>query len=60
MSNVSGFFKGVATGVAIGAAATMILDPLSDRERKQLVKKTEGVFKNIGSVIDTAVDMMRR
>lgn len=60
MSNISGFFKGMATGVAIGAAATMVLDPLSDRERKKLAKKTEGVFRNIGSVIDTAVDMMHK
>ena len=60
MSNVSGFLKGMATGLVVGAAATMVFDPISDRERKKLAKKTEGIFKNIGSVIDTAVDMARR
>ncbi|MBQ2670056.1 MAG: hypothetical protein IJG06_04790 [Clostridia bacterium] len=59
MSNVSGFLKGMATGLVVGAAATMVFDPISDRERKKLAKKTEGIFKNIGSVIDTAVDMAR-
>lgn len=59
MSNISGFLKGMATGLVVGAAATMVFDPISDRERKKLAKKTEGIFKNIGSVIDTAVDMAR-
>ena len=59
MSKVSGFFKGMATGLVVGATTAIILDPLNERERKRLAKKTEGVFKNIGSVIDTAVGMMR-
>ena len=58
MRNVSGFFKGMATGIAVGAVVTMITDPLSDRDRKKIAKKTEGIFKNIGSVIDTTLDMM--
>ena len=59
MSKVSGFLKGMATGLVVGATTAMILDPLNERDRKRLAKKTEGVFKNIGSVIDTAVGMMR-
>ena len=53
-----GFFKGVATGMVVGAAVTMMTDPVSDRQRKKIAKKTEGVFKSIGGVIDTAIDMM--
>ena len=30
----------------------------ADRQRKKIAKKTEGVFKSIGGVIDTAMDMM--
>lgn len=58
MSGTSGFLKGMATGLVVGAAVTMVADPLSDRQRKKIVKKTEGVFKNIGSVVDTAMDIM--
>lgn len=51
--------KGMATGLAVGAAVAMITDPMSERERHKIAKKTEGIFKSIGSVIDTAVHMMR-
>ncbi len=50
-----GFFKGMAAGMIIGAAATMLVDPISDRQRHRLMKKTEGVFRSIGGMIDTAV-----
>ena len=58
MHNASGFIKGMATGLVVGAAVTMIADPMSDRDRHKIVKKTEGIFKNIGSVIDTTLGMM--
>ncbi|MGN0108393.1 MAG: hypothetical protein ACI4A5_11960 [Hominilimicola sp.] len=58
MHNVSGFMKGMATGLVVGAAVTMIADPMSDRDRHKIAKKTEGIFKNIGSVIDTTLGMM--
>ncbi len=58
MHNVSGFIKGMATGLVVGAAVTMIADPMSDRDRHKIAKKTEGIFKNIGSVIDTTLGMM--
>ncbi|MCC8161099.1 MAG: hypothetical protein LIO53_07335 [Oscillospiraceae bacterium] len=59
MHNFSGFMKGMATGLVVGAAVTMITDPMSERERHKIAKKTEGIFKNIGSVIDTTMHMMR-
>lgn len=51
------FFKGVTAGLVIGAAVTMLADPVSDRQRTRLMRKTEGVFKNMGSMIDTAIGM---
>lgn len=51
----SGFIKGMAAGLILGAAATMIVDPVSDRQRHKLMKKTQGVFRSIGGVIDTAM-----
>ncbi len=59
MMNYAGFLKGVATGVVVGAAVTMLADPISDKQRHKFKKKTQGVFRSIGSVIDTAMDIMR-
>lgn len=50
-----GFLKGMAAGLILGAAATMLADPVSDRQRHKMMKKTEGVFKSIGGMIDSAV-----
>lgn len=49
------FLKGMATGLVLGAATTMIVDPVSDRQRHRLIKKTQGVFRSIGGVMDTAM-----
>ena len=54
-----GFVKGMATGLLIGACATMIFDPVSDRQRHRMQRKTEGVFRSIGNIIDSALDMVR-
>ncbi len=54
----SGFVKGMATGLVVGATVTMLADPITDKQRNKLQKKTEGVFKNIGSMIDTAMNVM--
>ncbi len=55
--SASGFFKGVTAGLVIGAAITMLTDPVSDRQRHRLARKTEGVFKNMGGMIDAAIGM---
>ena len=56
-SSTSGFLKGAAAGMVIGAAMMMVADPLSDRQRRKLARKTEGIFKNMGGIIDNAIDM---
>ena len=55
----SGFIKGMAAGIVLGACATMIMDPVSDRQRNKMRRKTEGMFKNLGNIVDTALDMFR-
>lgn len=57
--NCSGFIKGMATGMVVGAAVTMMTDPITDKQRRKFAKKTEGIFRNLGGVIDNAMDMMR-
>ena len=54
-----GFIKGMAAGLVLGACATMMWDPVSDRQRHRMQRKTEGVFKSIGNIIDSAIDMIR-
>ena len=58
-SNSANFLKGITTGLVIGAAVTMLTDPVSDRQRLRIARKTEGVFKSMGGIIDNAISMFR-
>ena len=53
------FVKGMIAGLVVGSAVTMLADPVSDRQRHRLQKKTEGLFRSIGSALDNAIDMLR-
>lgn len=57
--NCQGFFKGMAAGMVLGACAAVMADPVSDRQHRRIQKKAEGMFRNIGSIIDSAMDMIR-
>lgn len=59
MMNSAGFIKGMAAGIVLGACATMIADPISDRQRNKMRRRTEGMFRNLGNIVDTALDMFR-
>lgn len=52
-----GFFKGMATGVVVGAAVAMLTDPITDRQRRRFKKKTEGAFRRVGCAMDAAMDI---
>ncbi len=54
----SGFFKGMAAGLVMGATVTMLADPISDKQHKKMSKKSHDMFKNIGGMIDNAIGMM--
>ena len=58
-SSTSSFFKGVTAGLVIGTGITMLANPITDKQRKKLIRKTEGVFRNLGGMIDNAIGMMR-
>ncbi len=53
----AGFMKGMAAGMVIGAAATVMIEQPTAKQRKKMMKKTEGLFRNIGSAIDMAMGM---
>lgn len=60
MSNsASSFAKGIATGLVMGAAVVTFFDPISDKQKNKLQKKTQGMFKSIGGVIDAAMDIVK-
>ena len=46
------FVSGIIAGAICGSAITMIIDPVSDRERRKLYRNTRNVFKTMGSLID--------
>lgn len=54
----SGFFKGMATGLVVGATVTMIADPISDKQHKKMSKKSHDTFKNLGCMLDNALSIM--
>lgn len=49
------FGAGVLTGLVAGAVAGMLADPIKDKDAKKLYGNG-GVFKSIGSVIDSIFD----
>ena len=49
-----GFAKGMAAGLVVG----ILIDPVSDRQHKRMMKKANGIFRNIGGAIDTAMDFI--
>lgn len=46
------FLGGVVAGALVGSAITMVIDPVSDRQRRKLYKGTHSMFKTMGSVLD--------
>jgi len=54
-----GFLKGMAAGIVLGACATMIADPVSDRQRNKMRRKTEGMFKSLGNIVDSTIDIFK-
>ena len=55
----SKFAKGMATGMVLGACAVMIAEPITNKQRNKFKKKTQGIFKSVGSMIDTAIDIIK-
>ena len=58
MGNYQGFIKGIATGMVMGSTITLMVEP-SRKDKQKLQKKAEGVFRSIGSMIDTAIGMRK-
>lgn len=46
------FITGVVAGAIVGSALTMVMDPITDKQRRKLHKGTHSVFKTMGTVLD--------
>ena len=46
------FLSGIIAGAIVGSAITMVVDPVSDRERRKLYRGTRNVFRKVGCVFD--------
>ena len=55
--NTFEFMKGAAAGMIIGAAVTMSVDPVTDRQRRKLKKKTHSMARKLSYKFD---DMMNK
>ncbi len=46
------FVGGMIAGAVVGSALTMVMDPVSDKQRKRLYKGTQVMVKTMGTVLD--------
>lgn len=50
------YIKGMATGLLVGATVALLFDPITDRQRRRMHKKTTYAFKRMGNALDSALD----
>ncbi len=52
MVPMKNFYTGMIAGVALGAVAGIIIDPLNDKQSKEMRKTAKGFFASIGTAMD--------
>jgi gas vesicle protein len=57
--NTGSFIKGMVTGAVIGMGISMVANPIDERDRRRLAKKTSKMFTTIGSIADNVLDVMK-
>lgn len=55
----SGFITGIVTGMAVGVGASMLINPLDEKDKKKIKKNASQVFTTIGAVADHVIDMYK-
>ena len=53
------FTKGIATGMAVGTAVSMITRPMDIRKRARMKKNTAKALHAVGEIISNAQNMMK-
>lgn len=57
MTKVINFTAGVVTGALIGMAVGALLDPICDKQKKIMQKKSNHLFRAIGNAMDSFSEM---
>ncbi|MCK9478941.1 MAG: hypothetical protein M0R40_05500 [Firmicutes bacterium] len=57
--NTGTFVKGMVTGAVIGMGLSMVANPMDERDRRRIVKRTSKMFTTIGSIADNMIDAMK-
>jgi len=55
MENKLSFLGGIVAGALVGSALTMMIDPVSDKQRRRLQKGTNAMFKTVGTILDSII-----
>lgn len=53
------FTRGLITGTIIGATMSMMVNPMENRNRKKMRRKTNNLLRTVGEVIEDLVYMAR-
>ena len=53
------FVAGIVTGMAVGVGASMIINPMDEKDKKKIKKNASQMFTTIGAVADHVIDMYK-
>jgi len=53
----NGFMSGMIAGTVMGIGATMLINPIDQRDRKRMAQSTNRLFTTLGSFADNFLDM---
>lgn len=53
------FVAGIVTGMAVGVGASMIINPMNEKDKKKIKKNASQMFTTIGAVADHVIDMYK-
>ncbi len=54
-----GFVAGIVTGMAVGVGASMLVNPMDEKDKKKIKKNASQMFTTIGAVADHVIDMYK-
>ena len=57
MNKINSFATGLVTGAVVGAAASMLVNPMDNSDIKRVQKNTTKFFSKVGHVVDNLMDL---
>ncbi len=57
--NTGSFVKGMVTGAVVGMGVAMLANPMDNRDKKRIARRTSRIFTTIGSMADNLLDVMK-